>query len=391
MKNLALSLTLMALVAGCDRTAPKPDAHDHGPKTGAQAEPGHEGHDHAKEGHDPGHGGVHVPLSGIRGLGFLLVPEASLAGRWSPAEALCDEAMAGLLSAPVSGIVSAIPGAPGRPVASGAALLLIQSPELARLKADWLGAKARLDRTEAEVAREQRLYDAKAGSRRELEAAQAEAATARADHDAARLALEARGLRPEQAGATLTVRAPRAGVVGTWRVQLGQGVSAGQELGTFQAALAELAQVELALPLPEGWKPGTVAEVRASDGRSWKGRLESAPLALSPETRRVAYRLRLQGRNLPMAGTPLEVQVPLARAIRLPQAALQQLDGVWGVFVREGDQAHFRPVKRGPEVGAEVLVLEGVKPGETLVSEGAYLLKAAHRKSSGAEEAGHVH
>lgn len=392
MKTLALSIAVLALVAGCDRSK-KTDAHDHSPKAAAPQEDSHghakdDGHDHGKE---EAHEGVHVSLEGVRGLAFLEVPAASNVGTWSPAEALCDEAMTGLLSAPVTGIVSALPAAPGRPVAAGAPLLILQSPELARLKADWISAKAKLDRQEAELAREQKLFDAKAGSRRELEAAQAEAATARADAEAARLALEARGLKPEQAGATLTVRAPRAGVVGAWKVQRGQGVSAGQELGSFQAAMAELAQVELALPLPLDWKPGTTAEVRATDGRTWKGRLESAPMALSQDTRRVAYRLRLSGRALPMAGTPLEVQVPLAKAIRVPQGALQQMDGAWGVFVKEGQQAHFRPVKRGAEVGQEVLVLDGLKPGETVISEGAYLLKASHRKNTGAEEAGHVH
>lgn len=380
MKTLILPIVLLALAGGCNR-AKKADTHDHAPAT-------KEAHDHEeKEAHE----GIHVSLEGVRGLSFQIVPAPVATGTWCPAEALCDEAMTGLLSAPVAGILSALPGAPGRPVAAGAPLAVIQSPELARLKADWIGAKARFDRQDSELAREQKLYDAKAGSRKELEAARAEAATAKADEEAARLALEARGLKPEQAGASLTVRAPRAGVVGLWKVQRGQGVSAGQELGTFQAALAELAQVELALPLPEGWTPGTVAEVRTSDGRTWKGRLESAPLALSPETRRVAFRLRLTGRALPMAGTPLEVLVPLAKAIRLPQGALQQMDGVWGVFVKDGQEAHFRPVKRGAEIGTEVLVLDGLKTGETVVGEGAYLLKTTHRKTSGAEEGGHGH
>lgn len=382
LRSLSLSALLLVLAAGCDR-AKKTDAHGHDAVPAAKEARGH--------GEAEAHEGLHVSLVGVRGLTFQTAPAPSLTGTWCPAEALCDEAMAGLLSAPVAGIVSAIPGAPGRPVAAGAALLVIQSPELARLKADWLGAQARLERQEAELAREQKLFEAKAGSRRELEAAHAEAATARAEAESARLALEARGLKPEQAGATLTVRASRAGVVGAWKVQQGQGVSAGQELGSFQAALAGLAQVELALPLPEGWKPGATAEVRATDGRAWKGRLESAPMALSADTRRVTYRLRLSGHPLPMAGTPLEVQVPLARAMRLPQGALQQMNGVWGVFVKEGDEAHFRPVKRGAEIGTEVLVLEGLKPGETLVSEGAYLLKAAYRKGAGEEEAEHGH
>jgi cobalt-zinc-cadmium efflux system membrane fusion protein len=47
----------------------------------------------------------------------------------------------------------------------------------------------------------------------------------------------------------------------------------------------------------------------------------------------------------------------------------------------------FRPVRRGAELGGDVLVLEGLKTGETVVGEGAYLLKSLllKRKSGGEE------
>ena len=94
-----------------------------------------------------------------------------------------------------------------------------------------------------------------------------------------------------------------------------------------------------------------------------------------------------------MPGTPVEVKVPLENGVFLPQAALQQMEGRWGVFVVEKENAEFRPVKRGTEVKDEVLVLEGLKSGETVVAEGAYLLKAYQQKRTQpeAEEGGHGH
>jgi cobalt-zinc-cadmium efflux system membrane fusion protein len=375
--TIALATTLLAAV-GCGRD-----------KTAAQATEGHEAH----EGQSPTNGSSpRVPLKEIRGLRLMQVPESRREGAWFPAEATSDEGAQIILSAPVKGIVSGLPASPGRPVGQGSALAVVQSPELARLKADWISSKAKLDRAESDAAREVKLYEAQAGSRREWEAARSEVASARADEEATRLALEARGLRPDQAGATFTVRSPRAGVVGTWKVQVGQGIEAGQELGTFQGAFAALARVELPLPVPQAWTPGATTKVRSSDGHQWQGRLESAPMALSQDTRRLSYRLRLSGAALPMAGTPLEVYIPLAQGVSLPQGALQQMEGVWGVFVGEGDFAVFRPVKRGVELGTEVLVLEGVKPGETVVAEGAYLLKALQQKrSEPAEGGGHGH
>ena len=368
-----LTLVLVAAVA-CGRRAEEP----HGAKDAHAHEAGGHGDPHADE-------SLHIPLKEVRGLRFLTVPEPRAEGAWYPAEALGDESAQALLSSPVKGIVSGILVPPGRAVGGGTALLTLQSPELARLKADWLSAKARRDRGEADLAREQRLFDAQAGSRRELEAARSEAATARADEEAARLALEARGLSPEAAGAVLTLRAPKAGSVTAYQVQLGQGVEAGQALGSFQAAAAAIVRLELPLPAPQDWRPGMETEVRKADGQRWKARLEGTPATLTADTRRLSYRLRLLGGRLPIPGSPVEVHVPLARTVVLPQSALQQVEGTWGVFVKEGGEAEFRPVRRGPELGTDVMVLEGVKPGETVVGEGAYLLKSLQikRKSGG--------
>ncbi len=331
-----------------------------------------------------------LPLKDVRGLHFMQVPGPKAEGAWYPAEAIGDESAQAMLTSPIKGIVSAIAVPPGKHVGPGSALLTLQSPELARLKADWLASKAKQQRAEAELAREQRLFDAQAGSRRDLEAARSEAATAQADEEAARLALEARGLRPESAGATFTMKAPSAGTVVAYKVQLGQGVEAGQELGGFQSGAASLARLELTLPAPQDWSPGTLTEVRRADGQHWKARLEGTPATLTGDTRRLSYRLRLSGGPLPIPGTPLEVHVPLTRAMVLPQSALQQVEGTWGVFVKEGEEALFRPVKRGAELGSDVMVLDGVKSGETVVGEGAYLLKSLQiKRKSGGEDHDH--
>ncbi len=336
--------------------------------------------------------GSRIALDGIRGLRLMKVPDLRMEGRWVPGEAIGDEAAQAVLSSPVKGIVSQILASPGQTNVTGTALALIQSPELARLKAQWIASKAKSDRTQADLAREERLFQAGAGSRRDLENARSEAATANAEEEAARLGLEAVGLKPGDAGATFTLKAPANGSVVTWKVQRGQGVEAGQELGNFQAAQASIVRVELSNPGPTGWNPGTENEVRQANGRTWKARLESTPTTLTSDTRRLSYRLRIVGGPLPIPGTSVEVKVPVEKAIFLPQSALQQIEGRWGVFVAEKESAEFRPVKRGMELKDEVLVLEGLKPGETVVAEGAYLLKAYQQKRSQPEgEEGHGH
>jgi cobalt-zinc-cadmium efflux system membrane fusion protein len=329
-----------------------------------------------------------VPLKSIHeGLQLQDAPAPAVLQGWFPAEAAGDESARAVLTAPVSGIVAAAPAAPGRPVAKGAPLVTLRSPELADIKSKWLIAQARLRRAQAELAREQRLAAAQAGARRDLESAEAEQAGASAEAESARIALQARGVTPDQADGTFVLRAPSAGTVSTWKVQLGQGVSAHEELGAFQAASASLAIADLPPPAPAEWRLGARTAVR-EDGRTWQGEVVGLPSTMGDMTHRLTYRLRLSGAPLPLPGTPLEVQVPLGRGTLLPSSALQQVDGVWGVFLKDGELARFRPVKRGPDVGRETLVTEGLPAGAKVFTEGAFLLKSKlmRLRSGGGDE-----
>jgi cobalt-zinc-cadmium efflux system membrane fusion protein len=329
-----------------------------------------------------------VPLKSIQeGLRTAEVPAPSVLQAWFPAEAAGDESARAILTAPVSGIVASAPAAPGRPVAKGAPLVTLRSPELAELKSKWLIAQARLRRAQAELAREQRLAAAQAGARRDLDNAEAEHAGASAEAESARIALQARGVTPERADGTFVLRAPSAGTVSAWKAQLGQGVSANEELGTFQAASASLAVVELPSPAPGTWKLGSRAVIR-DDHRTWQGEVVGLPSSMGDMTHRLTYRLRLSGAPLPLPGTPLEIQVPLGQGVLLPSSALQQVEGVWGVFLQEGELARFRPVKRGPDAGRETLVLDALPTGAKVFTDGAYLLKSKlmRTKSGGGDE-----
>jgi len=329
-----------------------------------------------------------VPLKSIQeGLRTMEVAAPAVLQVWFPAEAAGDESARAILTAPVSGIVASAPAAPGRPAAKGAPLLTLRSPELAELKSKWLIAQARLRRAQAELAREQRLAAAQAGARRDLETAEAEHASASAEAESARISLQARGVTPEQADGTFVLRAPSAGTVSTWKVQLGQGVAMNDELGAFQAASASLAVIDLPPPAPGAWKLGSRAIIR-DDHRTWRGEVVGLPSSMGDQTHRMTYRLRLSGAPLPLPGTPLEVQVPVGQGVLLTSSALQQIEGVWGVFLKDGEVARFRPVKRGPDVARDTLVLDGLPMGAKVFTEGAYLLKSKlmRLKSGGGDE-----
>jgi cobalt-zinc-cadmium efflux system membrane fusion protein len=69
-------------------------------------------------------------------------------------------------------------------------------------------------------------------------------------------------------------------------------------------------------------------------------------------------------------------------------AAVQRLDDNWVVFVPRPEAHSFdiRPVGRGRDLGGEVEILSNLKAGETVVVDGAFLLKAEAEKSRGMGE-----
>jgi cobalt-zinc-cadmium efflux system membrane fusion protein len=75
-----------------------------------------------------------------------------------------------------------------------------------------------------------------------------------------------------------------------------------------------------------------------------------------------------------------------AAILTIPVASVQRVRNEWCVFLPK-DANHFeiRRIGRGRDLGAEVEVLSGLRAGENIVVDGAFLLKAHAEKG----EAGH--
>jgi len=85
------------------------------------------------------------------------------------------------------------------------------------------------------------------------------------------------------------------------------------------------------------------------------------------------------------ASVPLGDETSTVLAV--PAASLQRLREDWCVFLPRGeDRFEIRPVGRGRDLGGEVEIVSGLQTGETVVVEGAFLLKAEVEKSRGEGE-----
>jgi cobalt-zinc-cadmium efflux system membrane fusion protein len=86
------------------------------------------------------------------------------------------------------------------------------------------------------------------------------------------------------------------------------------------------------------------------------------------------------------ATASLMVGAPGAPILTVPVASVQRVRNEWCVFLpRDARTFEIRRIGRGRDLGGEVEVLSGLRAGETIVVDGAFLLKAQAEKG----EAGH--
>ena len=112
------------------------------------------------------------------------------------------------------------------------------------------------------------------------------------------------------------------------------------------------------------------------------------------ESRTVPVRIDVRNRaNLLRPGMSATATLPVgdtgAAILTVPVASVQRVRNEWCVFLPK-DTHHFeiRRIGRGRDLGTEVEILSGLKAAETIVVDGAFLLKAQAEKGE-ADHGGH--
>ncbi|MHB0969029.1 MAG: efflux RND transporter periplasmic adaptor subunit [Thermoanaerobaculia bacterium] len=289
--------------------------------------------------------------------------------------------------------------APGQAVRAGQLLAEAQSTELGRIRADHESAATRVTLAQAALDRKRALAD-RIVPRREVEDAEAALAAARAELRAAQASLQALG-----AGAgggkdpsRLPLVAPIAGTVLTRNVSIGQLIDPGH----VAFRIGDLRTVWLMAHAFERdavrVQPGTPARVTlaAYPGQVFEGRVTWIGDEVEHASRTIPVRVELANRAGMLrpgmsANAWLQISTAGANVIAVPAAALQRLRDQWVVFIPKSDSVfEIRPVGRGRDLQGEVEILRGLTPGETIVVDGSFLLKAEAEKSEGGgDEHGH--
>lgn len=289
------------------------------------------------------------------------------------------------VSSQLSGIVQAIHIGSGQDVQRGAPLFdLDTSVERADLKSNM----AMLTNAEVALQRQKMLMPGGNTSRATLDTAQATR-----DQTAANV---------ERVKATIaqkTLVAPFAGRLGIRKVDVGQYASAGTSLITLQ----QLDPIYVDFPIPEKalarLKGGQTVEVKADayPGTIFSGKIDLIDARVGAESRSVLVRARFDNpdhRLLPGMFANVSVMAGAARdVVTVPRTAVSfslygdsvyvltpkpddpQAGGAQAAPAKKVFVATRRFVRTGEMKEGKVAILDGLKPGETVVAEGQIKLQ----------------
>lgn len=208
------------------------------------------------------------------------------------------------------------------------------------------------------------------------------------------------GTASGRANGQFTLTAPHDGRITEDEFVVGQRIEPGTPL--FRLVDESIVWVDARVPpdAAQRVEAGTPAAI-VFNGRSLPGTVLRTAHRTSDTTRNAAVRIEVPNKGDQLhagdfvevffnAGSTLQATNPKATELTVPVDAIVQLEGDTVVFRREtkGTLAPV-PVRTGETIGERILVTEGLKPGDVIVVEGAFNLKARMLKSQMGEGHGH--
>jgi membrane fusion protein, heavy metal efflux system len=292
-----------------------------------------------------------------------------------------------------AGIVTKVDVELGAVVRRGAPLVTIFSAELAESQTKYMSMSTMLEADHKKLERTRKLVEIGAASRQDLEEITAVHEAHATEVEAARQRLQLLGLSaeqvrtltsPSQVVSTIVVPAPISGVITSRSANLGQVVAMGQEL----LSVTDLSEVWVVGDLYEqDFKTVTVGSeaaitTPAYPGLTLHGRVSYIDPRVDPQARTAKARIAVpnsDGRLRLGMYVSVSFTTPGASAIVVPRSAVQAIGDRQVVFVPAGNEdGKFiqRQVRLGSPIGDNYSVLSGLKPGENVVTEGSFFLRA---------------
>jgi membrane fusion protein, multidrug efflux system len=258
--------------------------------------------------------------------------------------------------------------------------------QVAQARATVAQAEANLINAQQNLARNGRLIAQHAISQQDYDAAVAQEKASTALVEAQKALLR----DSEISLGFTTIRARRDGVMGSSSVKPGALVTAQQTLlatlysvdpmwAVFSISEDRLLEVQKRLKRPPGERPDQAPpfRIRLADGSDYAlpGRLNFVDAALDQKSGTLQVRISLPNpERLLRPGLFVRVIVPAFEnpsAIRVPQKAIQELQGQKSVYVvTDGDKAQERSIVASHQVDNDWVVESGLAAGERIIVDG---------------------
>jgi membrane fusion protein, heavy metal efflux system len=287
---------------------------------------------------------------------------------------------------PAGGRIVEMKVRPSDHVEKGQLLALLESSDLSRAVADYHKARVDAEVKQQALTRAEDLLTHNAIAQKDYQQAHGDAKIAEAEMEATAQHIRDLGMDPDHASTELRVVAPRSGVI------LDIGASTGEYSKSLDAPqpLCTIADISTVWALGDIYerdfaalKMGAEAQVTldAYPNQHWEGRVGVLYDVVDPATRTLHLRVVLENpdhRMKPAMFGSIRVLRSSSTGILVPTSAVIREGNEAHVFVSKGNgRFERRTVKLGRAVDGSIEILSGVNPGDSIVSEGALLLRAA--------------
>lgn len=349
---------------------------------------------------NPGKGLVYLTAEEIQTAGLLVQPVERREYRTTrdfPGTVEPNEHALAEITTLVRGRVIDVYADLGREVKAGTLLALLYSSELGMAQSAYLKATAKLNVADRAFRRAELLLREKVIGLAEAQRREGEMLSLRAERQEAKDRLLLLGLTDEDLRnldrkhtirSHVPVLAPFDGRVIARNLTKGEVVETTEKL----FVVADLSNVWVTAVIPEKdipyirpdlTGPGQTVEVHvaAYPGEVFHGRITYVGDVLDPATRTMRLRLELPNpeRKLKpaMYASVRVYSEPEPNVLLIPEAAVQRDRDRQFVFVqREPTLFEARDVKLGPSNGQDIKVLDGLLEGESIVTNGGFVLKS---------------
>jgi len=271
------------------------------------------------------------------------------------------------------------------PTAAEAAQIHIENmrveAERRRLEQLEIEAKARLDEASRDLERSERMFEKKAYSAKALDADRLHRTATAAQLEGVRAQLKALQTAAPP-NASYVVHAPISGTVISVNKSTGEQVAAGEPI----VQIAALDTVWVEAPIFEKDLGRLAKDVHAVfttaafPDKQFEGRLVSVNKVVDEQSRAAKAIFEVPNRSGELSiGMRANVRLDAGSAVPvllIPRESVLDNEGKKIVYVLiSGEEFERRDVVIGDEYGAKVAIISGVKPGERVVTQGAYQLK----------------